>query len=149
FPARGVSTAPRRCTDRRFRPSPTPQPGAESRRLRLATAPRARSRDRDPSPRYAQKSRVAYFFIAEWILRLVMGVLLILRRRSPATALAWLVVIGFVPVAGVIAYLLVGETRLGRRARAATAFRSEMPHPDARDHAMRALERLDESIRGV
>ncbi|HLU49874.1 MAG TPA: cardiolipin synthase [Planctomycetota bacterium] len=90
-----------------------------------------------------------YFFIAEWILRLVMGVLIILRRRSPATALAWLVVIGFVPVAGVIAYLLVGETRLGRRARAATAFRSEMPHPDARDHAMRALERLDESIRGV
>lgn len=90
-----------------------------------------------------------YFFITEWILRLGMGVLILLRRRSPATALAWLVVIGFVPVVGVIAYLLVGETRLGRRAKAAAAFRSEAPLAGARAMAARALEAVDESVRGI
>lgn len=59
-----------------------------------------------------------YDLIAEWSVRVILGLVVVLRRHSPATSLAWLVVIGFVPFVGAIAYFLVGENRLGlRRAR--------------------------------
>lgn len=37
------------------------------------------------------------------------------RNREPASRLAWIAVIGFVPVGGAIAYLLLGETNIGSR----------------------------------
>jgi cardiolipin synthase len=56
-----------------------------------------------------------WLFVAEWVVRLIMFVVVVTRKRSAATALAWLVVVAFVPFVGAIAYLLFGEVRLGRR----------------------------------
>src|SRR5262245_66097161 len=36
-------------------------------------------------------------------------------HREPASRVAWVVVILVLPVAGIVAYLLVGETSIGRR----------------------------------
>ncbi len=62
-----------------------------------------------------------WFFFTELILRLVMVVVVVRRRRSAPIALAWLGVIAFVPVVGVVAYFFVGENRLGQRRAAAYA----------------------------
>ena len=53
--------------------------------------------------------------LAEWIVRLVMFVVVVMRKRSPAKALGWLTVVAFVPFAGTILYFTLGELRLGRR----------------------------------
>lgn len=53
-------------------------------------------------------------WLAEWVIRIVMlGV--VLRRRRPAAAMAWLLIIFFLPWAGVILYALIGRHRLPRR----------------------------------
>lgn len=54
------------------------------------------------------------FLILEWLIALAM-VPVVLRRRRPSTVLAWLLVIFMFPIVGLCVYLLVGETRLGRR----------------------------------
>ncbi len=54
------------------------------------------------------------FYVTEWIIRLVMLVV-VPRRRSPNTALAWLTVIFFLPWVGLVLFLLVGTNRLPRR----------------------------------
>ncbi len=56
-----------------------------------------------------------YLFLAEWLIRIVMALVIISRRRSPTSALGWMVVVAFVPIAGALLYLLVGESRLGVR----------------------------------
>lgn len=56
-----------------------------------------------------------YFLVAEWVVRLGMFVVVILRKRSAAVSLAWLVVIAFVPFVGAVAYFMFGEARLGGR----------------------------------
>ena len=53
--------------------------------------------------------------IAEWVVRLVMFAVVVVRKRSTPVALAWLAVVAFVPFAGAVAYFLLGEVRLGRR----------------------------------
>lgn len=55
----------------------------------------------------------------DWTLRLALAVHIIFRRRPVTTSLAWLVVLVFVPVIGLVAYFLVGEVRLGLRRAAA------------------------------
>ncbi len=53
-------------------------------------------------------------WLAEWVIRLVMlGV--VLRRRRPAAAMAWLLIIFFLPWAGIVLYALIGRHRLTRR----------------------------------
>ena len=56
-------------------------------------------------------------FGAEFLLRLTLVGVILLRRRGSrsATALAWIVLILALPVVGLLVYLLVGEVRLGRR----------------------------------
>ena len=56
-------------------------------------------------------------FGAEFLLRFTLVGVILLRRRSgrSATDLAWIVLILAVPVVGLLAYLLIGEVRLGRR----------------------------------
>ena len=54
-------------------------------------------------------------FSIDWGLRLLLAGVVISRRRPVAVTLAWLAVLVFVPVIGLIAYVLVGENRLGRR----------------------------------
>ncbi len=56
-----------------------------------------------------------YIYYAEWAARIVMSVVIVLRRGSPSTALAWLVVVLAMPIVGTVAYVLVGENRLGRK----------------------------------
>jgi cardiolipin synthase len=54
--------------------------------------------------------------IAEYAARVLVGAIILLRSRgTPTVRLAWLVVVFAVPVVGVVAYLLVGEVRFGRR----------------------------------
>jgi cardiolipin synthase len=54
--------------------------------------------------------------IAEYAARVLVGAIILLRSRgTPAVRLAWLVVVFAIPVVGVVAYLLVGEVRFGRR----------------------------------
>src|SRR6185436_19267790 len=56
-----------------------------------------------------------YLHLGEWIVRIVMGTIIVLRKRSPTASLSWLVVVAFLPLLGALFYLLIGENRLGRR----------------------------------
>lgn len=56
-----------------------------------------------------------WLIVSEWLLRIAMAPIIILRKRSPAVALAWLVVVAFVPLLGAIVYFLLGENRLAKR----------------------------------
>ena len=55
--------------------------------------------------------------VCEFVLKVVLAAVIVVRSRgTPAVRLAWLVVVFAVPVVGVgVAFLLVGEVRLGRR----------------------------------
>ena len=56
----------------------------------------------------------ALWYAAEWIVRIVMlGV--VTHRRKPSAAMAWLVIVFFLPVPGAVLYLLLGRDRLPRR----------------------------------
>jgi cardiolipin synthase len=53
-------------------------------------------------------------------------------HRNPASRLSWVVVVLAVPVAGMIGYLLLGETNIGRRrAERMQRIREELPDPPA------------------
>lgn len=54
------------------------------------------------------------YLASEWAIRLVMTPIVI-RKRRPAGALAWLAFIYFIPWIGFIFYLLIGRRALGRR----------------------------------
>lgn len=56
-----------------------------------------------------------WLFIVDWAIRLSTALLIIMRRRPVTASLAWLVVVLFVPVIGLLLYVLVGESTLGRR----------------------------------
>jgi cardiolipin synthase len=53
--------------------------------------------------------------LLEWAIRLVMAVVIIRRRLSSAAALAWLTLVFFLPVVGLVLYLLLGGQWLGKR----------------------------------
>ena len=61
---------------------------------------------------------MAYWYLAlsaiEWTLRLAM-LPVVTRRRPASSAMAWLLIIFFQPIIGVVLYLLIGEYRLPRR----------------------------------
>ena len=50
-------------------------------------------------------------YIAEWIVRVV-ALFVVVHKRRPTVALAWLVVIYFQPWIGIFLYLLIGRHRL-------------------------------------
>jgi cardiolipin synthase A/B len=52
---------------------------------------------------------------SEWAIRLTMLPVIVLRKEKPATCLAWLTIVFFEPWIGLGLYLLIGESRLGRR----------------------------------
>lgn len=56
---------------------------------------------------------VAYVLL-EWGIRLTM-LPIALRRRRPASAMAWLLLIFLLPMVGLVMYTLIGRQRLGRR----------------------------------
>ena len=53
--------------------------------------------------------------VTEWVIRLTMLPVIVLRKEKPTTCLAWLTIVFFEPWIGLGLYLLVGENRLGRR----------------------------------
>lgn len=53
--------------------------------------------------------------VVEWLIRLGMVPVILRRRFVPATSLAWLSVIFFLPIVGLVVYLLIGSGRLSRR----------------------------------
>ncbi|MCA8916175.1 MAG: cardiolipin synthase [Planctomycetes bacterium] len=63
--------------------------------------------------------KIALAFLAlDWLIRIVLGVRVIMRRGTVGFTLAWLGVILFLPLLGAFIYLLLGERRLGtKRAR--------------------------------
>jgi cardiolipin synthase len=94
-------------------------------------------------------------------LRVVLAVRVILRRLQVPTALAWLVVLFFLPFVSPFLYLLVGENRLGsRRARVLEAagreqhqmtadlWRLAAVHPGEADQLAGCISRLCTSVSG-
>ena len=85
--------------------------------------------------------------LAEFALRLVVACLVLVRKgRRPSVAMAWIIAVVAIPVAGLLAYFLVGENNFGRRraARHAQILR-EVDRPEVHapsDPRTRAL-RLD------
>jgi len=47
----------------------------------------------------------------------IFGFILVEQRRTPVATLAWLLAVIFVPVAGIVAYLVFGRTRMARSSR--------------------------------
>src|SRR5437899_5555890 len=103
---------------------------------------------------------VNVFFIAEWIVRLTM-IVVVPFRRSPEAAKGWLLLIFFEPTAGLLLYLLIGRPSLPawRTHRSAEFDELAKPtlerlardpnifHPDlggALDHCVRLAENLGE-----
>jgi len=75
---------------------------------------------------------------------IVLGISLrvIMRRAPGGTALAWMFLVAFVPLAGFVFYLLIGERRVGqRRARRIAALRS--------DYAILAQQVIDRGLTQV
>ena len=61
-------------------------------------------------------SSVFNFQLISMVLTLVVMARILLRpNRVPASRVAWLVVVGALPLVGIVAYLLLGEVNIGRR----------------------------------
>ena len=84
----------------------------------------------------------------------VMARIMLRPNRAPASRVAWLVVVGALPVVGIVAYLLLGEVSLGRRrmgrVREALALipKYTAGNDDLVPERYRSLFRLGESISG-
>ncbi len=57
----------------------------------------------------------AAVFVLHWAVVLGVAVRVISRRRSQGVSLAWLAVLAWIPILGVVLYVLVGESWLSRR----------------------------------
>jgi cardiolipin synthase len=93
------------------------------------------------------------YYLSEWIIRVVM-LFVVPRKRHPNSAMAWLLVVFFLPWPGLILYLMLGRYRLPRRRieqhgeflealRAADRRLADHPnitHPDIGPHAQEAVK---------
>lgn len=84
----------------------------------------------------------------------VMARILLRPNRAPASRVAWLVVVGTLPIVGIVAYMLLGEVNIGRRrvARVREALALIPRYQEGRDDIVperyRSLFRLGHSISG-
>jgi cardiolipin synthase len=60
---------------------------------------------------YATLTGSTVYFVGEWVVRVVM-LIVITRRKNPTSAMAWLLVIFFLPYPGFLLYLVLGTHRL-------------------------------------
>src|SRR5439155_8208737 len=59
-----------------------------------------------------------WLLLLDWAIRLVLVVRVIMQGRPTPVALAWVILLLFIPLFGLVFYILIGEARLGsRRAR--------------------------------
>lgn len=56
-----------------------------------------------------------YVLVAHWLIMVGLSIRVIMRRPPVGVSVAWLAVIFSVPFVGAVAYLLIGERRLGRK----------------------------------
>lgn len=56
-----------------------------------------------------------YLVFTEWVIRLVMLPVIVLRKEKPTASLAWMSIVFFEPWIGLALYVLIGENRLGRK----------------------------------
>ena len=87
-------------------------------------------------------SWVLIFALVEWSIRLGMVAVILRRRFAPSTAMAWLVLILFLPWVGLVIYLLIGVNHLGKQrarthSRVVTRSRTEHQREWAAQHATR------------
>ena len=102
-------------------------------------------------------------FGGEFVLKFILVSVILLRRRGgrSTAALAWIVLILAVPVIGLLAYLLIGEVRLGRRriarhreivSQVQASIPAKTADPQARNAevpaAFRSIARLGEAVGG-
>ncbi|MFN3166282.1 MAG: cardiolipin synthase [Phycisphaeraceae bacterium] len=52
--------------------------------------------------------------VVDWLIRIGLALRVVMRRRPVGVSLSWLGVILFLPIAGAVIYLVLGETRIGR-----------------------------------
>lgn len=73
--------------------------------------------DDDKTPAMTDENLLAsLWMILIWLTHIVFMARAVLRRhRDPASRLAWVVVMAVLPLIGIVAYLLLGETNIGRR----------------------------------
>ena len=88
---------------------------------------------------------------SEWVIRLTMLPVIVLRKERPATCLAWLTIVFFEPWIGLGLYLLVGENRLGRRhlrrrSRRPQLEAADYPSPRPRPRRRSRLRPTDHSV---
>jgi cardiolipin synthase len=60
-------------------------------------------------------SWILLYELSGWLLRIALIPAVLTRRRTPAAAMAWLIIIFFHPVIGLILFLLFGSSRLGQK----------------------------------
>ena len=85
-------------------------------------------------------SWVLQWWVLQWVIRIGMVPVILRRRFQPVTALAWLALIFFQPTIGLIVYLLVGVSYLGRRrarAHEAVVGQARLPRQLAEAHQQR------------
>ena len=98
---------------------------------------------------------LSFYPLLSVLLTLAVMARIVLRpNRVPASRIAWLVVVGAVPVLGIVAYLLLGEVNIGRRrvARVREALARMPEYADGSDDIVperyRNLFRLGHSVSG-
>ena len=57
-------------------------------------------------------SSILLYELGGWLLRAALAISILSRRRSPAAAMAWLILVFLHPVVGLIFFVLIGSTRL-------------------------------------
>jgi len=93
---------------------------------------------------------LVYLLLHGLVLIAVVLRILLRPHREPASRIAWIAVVCALPVLGLVAYLFLGEVRLGtRRARRLLAAQAALPRPrpDGDDESAMALEALPERVR--
>lgn len=56
-----------------------------------------------------------WILLADWTLRILISVRVIMKRRPIGLSLAWLLIVLLFPIVGTLVYLILGENRLGRK----------------------------------
>ena len=100
--------------------------------------------------------------IVEWVIRLALIFRIVMSRRPVPVSLAWVVVVLWVPIFGIFAYLLIGENRLGTRRlrrfealtagmarRAVTLWQHRSENFESLDPRFHQIDRIAEAVGGM